>query len=178
MATALEMLIRHFVHYDLRRPIRRRDRKFSGVYLLIDRGEIVYVGRTSDLDVRIEQHQDGGKFFQVVLWRQIPVAEQPNYESALIRALRPRLNKFIPCRSDQHAEIVAEFGLSGARIWRHPLGSAGESAQRTAYEHGGDSGAEHCTALEVQVFSEPQRTSALPHCATYHDIVSHVERSA
>lgn len=96
----------------------------SGVYLLINKDEIVYCGSSIDISTRIYDHdverrrgkkRNGGykhaKNFDRVLCLALPPAVLLFYEGALTRALRPRYTKKCPTDSAYDAEILYGLGL-------------------------------------------------------------------
>ncbi len=95
----------------------------SGVYLLIDGDEVVYVGSSTDIISRIYKHDAGrrreqrdeewrfGKKFDRVICLSVPLAVHPAYEGALIRALKPRYSAKCPVDSAHDAEILYGLGL-------------------------------------------------------------------
>lgn len=92
----------------------------AGVYLLVKRDEIVYIGSTADILRRLYAHvsdrrrrQRFSKRFDRVLWLELPAAVIAHYEGALVRALRPPGNSVVHVRKfDAHdAEILYGLGL-------------------------------------------------------------------
>ena len=96
-------------------PHKRGSR--SGVYVLLDRGEAIYVGSTVYIDMRVDEHLTGTdtnasrKIFDSVLWLPLPIETAIAYEGALIRALRPRLNLQAPSDWRNDNAILGELGL-------------------------------------------------------------------
>lgn len=97
-------------------PIVRR-RRNCGVYFLIDHYEIIYIGSSTDIETRLEQHFAGvpgrsePKVFDRVLWIPLPAAVHADYEGAFIRALAPHDNMTAPASRGNDAEILDGFGL-------------------------------------------------------------------
>lgn len=92
--------------------IRARRARRSAIYFLVEIGEVVYVGRSDDVDKRIEWHVAYSTMdFDRVLW--LPVAEEDlaAYEAALIRFLRPRYNRRCARDSSRDAAILTELGF-------------------------------------------------------------------
>jgi transcriptional regulator with XRE-family HTH domain len=82
------------------------------VYLLVSDGEIIYVGQSQDVDSRLAQHRrDEGKTFNEVLILEVGAEDLLAYEGALIRAVRPRLNRTTPANADRDDEVLAKLGL-------------------------------------------------------------------
>lgn len=69
--------------------------RISGVYFLIADDEIVYVGESENIIVRISQHiqSDKGKIFDRWCWLQVPAEERRKVERAYITRFNPRLNR-------------------------------------------------------------------------------------
>lgn len=85
--------------------------RLVGVYLLVRDGEIVYVGQSNDVVGRIIEHRKSGKQFTDTMFLALPEELLCSYEGALIRALRPRLNKGCPAGGARDGEILEKFGL-------------------------------------------------------------------
>lgn len=69
----------------------------SGVYLLYQRGNLLYVGQSTNVYARIPHHKD--KPYDKVLFLPCSVEVLDVVESALIAALRPKMNGPPPIRS-------------------------------------------------------------------------------
>jgi predicted DNA-binding transcriptional regulator AlpA len=69
----------------------------SGVYLLFEKGDLLYVGQSTNVYSRVPQHRD--KPYDKVLFLPCSIEVLDVVESALIAALRPRLNGPPPIRS-------------------------------------------------------------------------------
>lgn len=104
------------------RPPALRDRTLpfkSGVYLLVDAADIVYVGSSTDLDSRLYDHTldrrtskpHDAKRWDRALWLPLPVRVHGYYEGALIRGLRPRYNRGAPRHVGWDNEILDGLGL-------------------------------------------------------------------
>jgi hypothetical protein len=68
----------------------------SVVYFLIRNEAVVYVGTTQNLGVRINDHRRDKVFDSVLFVRPKAGESARAVESAMIRTIKPRLNKFIP----------------------------------------------------------------------------------
>lgn len=120
-----------------------------GVYALIDCDEIVYVGSSQDVTLRLQHHlanQRCGRIFNPVSSMQFSRAicqaverkSLGDVEGALIRALNPRHNKGVaPKYRGLDNNILAGFGLPPhqdqdqyAAIWEAKRGKALSSARR------------------------------------------------
>lgn len=113
---ALEILSRSFRSIEVPIHAPRRSVR-AGIYLLVDLGEIVYVGSSRDVDARLYQHaveqrSVGAKSFDSALWIDLPVSVHPHYEGAFIRALCPRDSHRSPKHLGHDAEILDGFDLS------------------------------------------------------------------
>lgn len=133
----LDALASHFYEVDYR-TVRPR---FGAVYLLVLRGEVMYVGQTTDLDTRIAWHAEQAamptkerdeeivanyhcKPFDRALAMRLRVEDLDLYEGALIRALWPRYNRRAPIHSGRDNAVLAALGLAphddekaNARAW-------------------------------------------------------------
>ncbi len=89
----------------------------SGVYLLVHRSKIVYVGSSSDVEARLYAHRGlnrsgvDHKVFTTALCMRLPERVLGHYEGALIRALRPRYNRNVPKYAGHDNEILDGLGL-------------------------------------------------------------------
>lgn len=79
-------------------PMHFRDPPGWAAYLLVMQQEVVYVGMTKGLAVRLADHRSKGKVFDQVLWFEyLKVDDARRAEKELIKFLKPRLNdKFVP----------------------------------------------------------------------------------
>lgn len=69
------------------------DSRFSAVYFLCYRGEVVYVGQSRTLKFRIEQHLDEGvKLFDAVAFVRCPFNRLTEVEAHYIRQMVPKHN--------------------------------------------------------------------------------------
>lgn len=83
-----------------------------GVYFVVARQRIIYVGQSTDIHGRLYQHRSElrGRF-EGALWLPLPAAVLGHYEGAFIRALRPKLNRSAPAHYGYDNEILEGFGL-------------------------------------------------------------------
>jgi GIY-YIG catalytic domain-containing protein len=99
------------------RPYPRRPyKRVNGVYLLIKDGRVIYVGASSDVQTRLNAHLRYARrphaHFDHVLFLPVPTAQHFIYESVLIRALRPPLNRKVwNIDPDIEAAVLADLGL-------------------------------------------------------------------
>ena len=89
-----------------------------GVYLLVERADIVYVGQSTDIELRIAMHCSDvrtgkayAKRFDRALWFVVPRDLLTAYEGALIRRLHPRHNFNAPTHDGGDNEILVKLGL-------------------------------------------------------------------
>lgn len=66
------------------------------VYFLICNGEIVYVGQSSNLERRLEQHVESGKVFDAITWFEAPKWFLSDIEAYYIWRCNPVLNNTWP----------------------------------------------------------------------------------
>lgn len=122
--TPLEILSMTFRPIDVPLSVPRVPDR-AGVYLLIDHDEIVYVGSSIRVDVRIHAHTlssgTESKTFDRALWVALPALVHPHYEGAFIRALHPRDNYRAPKSHGYDAEILDGFGLHSPQPGRYRL---------------------------------------------------------
>jgi hypothetical protein len=93
--------------------------RYVGVYFLIDRNEIVYVGQSIDIELRIMAHRSrrprpgrrNGWRFDRATWIELTVEDLDAYERALIRLLVPRYNRRIGASLGRDSEVAERFGL-------------------------------------------------------------------
>ena len=89
----------------------------SGVYFLMNEGEIAYIGESPNVFMRVGAHAQGAKRFDG--WAYCEVEEEKRYalKQALITVIRPPQNHIRPT-ADQNqgeAEALIERWLKGAR---------------------------------------------------------------
>lgn len=99
-------------------PLRTVDDRHVGIYLLIDRGEVVYVGQSCNVIARVRLHEADvdaagalAKVFDRAIWFAVDRSDLLVYEGALIRALRPRYNRRAPAYRGRDNAVLAELGL-------------------------------------------------------------------
>lgn len=84
-----------------------------GVYLLLRGVDVVYVGQSTQTDMRVAYHRQAlppGTFDRALMLR-VPPDELDAYEGALIRAFQPKLNRRAPRPSPRELAILLELGL-------------------------------------------------------------------
>lgn len=123
----------------------------TGVYFLISRGTVVYVGQSLDVERRMIAHWSSTRSRNRVVRRRfdralfIPLAvEDLNaYEGALIRALRPKYNRVATTRGARDEEVLAVLGIPPNDVKCNPywirgvpkgiaLGKAAQQRRRAA----------------------------------------------
>lgn len=93
-------------------PYRRR----SAVYFLLNGDEVVYVGKTENLDGRIRAHErSNGKLFNSVWFRETPPELLAAVERAFIQQIGPKYNKRprLVVRLLPHAEAMQRLRQEG-----------------------------------------------------------------
>lgn len=91
--------------------------RHGSIYFLVDGDAIVYVGQTTNIDLRISAHvnivpRDGAvKLFTRALAMDVAIEHLDAYEGALIRRLWPRYNLRAPAHSGGDNAILIALGL-------------------------------------------------------------------
>lgn len=97
----------------LESPVRK-----SGVYVLVEKSRVVYIGSSVNIDQRVEGHRRftekhlPRKNFDSVYWLAVPETLAIHYEGALIRHFNPPLNGQNPRNKGHDAEILFGLGLT------------------------------------------------------------------
>lgn len=85
----------------------------TGVYLLILDGIVVYVGQSTDVEMRIALHlKEDTKVFDRAIWIELDRSELDAYEGALIRVFDPRYSYGAPVDIGRDDEVLAKLGLT------------------------------------------------------------------
>lgn len=79
----------------------------AAVYFLCEGENIVYIGQARNPYARVPQHRIDGKRFDRCLLLHLPADVLDRVEGALIRVLRPPLNKGAPCVEDPESVLCA-----------------------------------------------------------------------
>ena len=75
------------------------------IYLLTLHDAIVYIARTDNVFLRVEEHRKAGMMFDEYKWRQIPYSASEQVVNALLRKFRPKLNAAQPeTQTEEEAE--------------------------------------------------------------------------
>lgn len=69
--------------------------KTPGVYFLISKGDVVYVGQSKNVHVRINRHVVD-KVFDVALYLPVAAPDLDRVEAHWINKLKPKYNNFVP----------------------------------------------------------------------------------
>lgn len=87
------------------------------VYFLIDRGQVVYVGQTTNLLQRIADHYAGGegKSFDEVYFVPVKIQELCQVEAAFIARLAPRLNESRPFVPHESVALICSRFEGGSK---------------------------------------------------------------
>lgn len=64
----------------------------AGVYLLMERGELIYVGSSKNVDKRLREHRQNGRQFDCAHVISCPIEHAITIESQLIKRLEPSEN--------------------------------------------------------------------------------------
>jgi hypothetical protein len=81
-----------------------------GVYLLMLKGKIVYVGTSRRMPKRVATHRQNGRPFDEVFYIASDETQRLKLEAALIKAINPPQNRAMTIRSDSDAESAAVPG--------------------------------------------------------------------
>lgn len=112
--TPLEILSFQFNRLELSVPKPRgtHDPVISGVYILINGDEIVYVGSSFHICARVRTHLSEARInFGDVLYMELPRRLADIYEAALVRFLEPRNNARGWVHRDRSADAEILYGL-------------------------------------------------------------------
>lgn len=120
MTSPLTVLERSFRPIELPRSLPRSQPLLSGIYMLVDSDEIVYVGSSKDIISRLyahtTEHNDPlTKVFDRAIHYLLPPKVHPFYEGAFIRKLCPRYSRSAPKYRGCDNEILTGFGLDPHR---------------------------------------------------------------
>jgi len=94
MITRIDYLVEPLTYSDLKDTpeVKKLEYKFiRGIYFLIDKKTVVYVGQSQDIIQRINQHTD--KTFTSVLYIESNVKDLTKLETHYIVAFDPKYNK-------------------------------------------------------------------------------------
>lgn len=84
--------------------------KCCGVYFLIKSGVIVYVGISTHIPDRVDQHMDRGIDFDSITWFEAPELYLREIESYYIRRIQPSINIDLP-RYNRFGKWVSHLEL-------------------------------------------------------------------
>lgn len=92
--------------------------RFVGIYFLISKGVVVYVGKSTDIEQRMIAHWSARNSknprtrmrFDEARWLPVDEQDLTAYEGAILRSLAPRYNR-IAHPSKRDSEIVELLGL-------------------------------------------------------------------
>lgn len=80
----------------------------SGVYFLYNKGELVYIGKATNITRRIVDHvEEGTKEFDTVRYTKIPVDSITSVETELIKSLDPPYNKTCKASSSKYKDNIS-----------------------------------------------------------------------
>jgi hypothetical protein len=114
VTAAIEAIAAHAVEFDLAAIARSTPTVF--VYVLVDKGEIVYVGRTVAIAQRLSFHafgttQHDPKTFDRALVMEVPREDGAAIEGALIRRFNPPLTHGAPGNETRDVEVLNRLGI-------------------------------------------------------------------
>lgn len=84
--------------------------KICGIYFLIERDRIMYVGLSINIPRRIVQHLDGGVPSERVAWFEAPEFYLKEIEAYYIQRLKPPRNTSLP-RRNNFTRLAAMFDV-------------------------------------------------------------------
>lgn len=88
------------------------ERPIRGIYFLLERGEVVYIGQSVNCRARIEQHLNGKAFDSYAMFECGPDVSLDEAEAVHIADYLPRLNTHMP----QNSGLVSATYLSREKI--------------------------------------------------------------
>lgn len=114
-----------FTSLDNCQPLQTHD--YPGVYFLRQGEEVVYVGQSKTIMVRIADHL-GKKPFDSVLIMPVPAGELSSVETYWIKKLKPALNRALagqgtPIYSQQDKFDPRRVQIKGKTFWQIDLGN-------------------------------------------------------
>jgi predicted GIY-YIG superfamily endonuclease len=77
-----------------------------GVYALFRAGELIYVGKSTNVAFRLSQHLED-KDFDAASFISLPAHRITEVEALLIRALKPKLNSCVVARAARRLELAS-----------------------------------------------------------------------
>jgi predicted GIY-YIG superfamily endonuclease len=114
---SVDLLAAHMREIDIQSALGPSPTKT--IYVLIEKGEVVYVGQTVNLAGRIGNHSTNqersrrrAKVFDRVLALDVPREDAAAYEGALIRRFNPPDCKGSPQDRGNDEDILSRFGLT------------------------------------------------------------------
>jgi hypothetical protein len=90
----------------------------AGVYFLIYRGKVVYIGKSTNVKRRISQHLLTNKVFDNVSVHHVKYEDLTGLEGIYINALKPEHNKVIPALGEDISFVDSFFITTGDWINR------------------------------------------------------------
>lgn len=85
-----------------------------GVYLLLLKGRVVYIGSSKNMPMRVRQHRNGSRPFDNAYYIATTESEMRSLEASLIKAMLPVQNtsgtarrRKVPCRAPEHADAAS-----------------------------------------------------------------------
>jgi predicted GIY-YIG superfamily endonuclease len=81
----------------------------AGVYFFFKDRRLKYIGKSKDVDKRINQHQGNGREFDLAISAAVPISMLDMVEQALIKAFRPEQT----CTGKLNRKQFFRSGLDG-----------------------------------------------------------------
>lgn len=78
--------------FDAFRQMRIMERRLVGIYFLLLRGEVIYIGKTTTLFVRMAAHDKGQIEFDTIWFMPLDPVDIDDYECEFIARYQPREN--------------------------------------------------------------------------------------
>jgi hypothetical protein len=93
---------------DAAQPELRLSSKWDagGIYFLIRNGKIIYVGKSHNLSLRINQHRRAGVDFDSLTWFEAPQFYLRDIESHYIHRIKPSMNTDTRLTGDFHRFVT------------------------------------------------------------------------
>ena len=95
----------------LRAAYAERTEPLIGVYLLMLKGKVVYIGSSLNMPKRVEQHRSNGRPFDKAHFIATEANERGELEQTLIRALHPSQNRAHRTRPDHQGDDTSTAAL-------------------------------------------------------------------
>jgi hypothetical protein len=77
-----------------------------GVYLLMRKGKVVYIGSSLNMPDRVADHRTNGRPFDQAVYIVTRANQRKRLEAILIRAIKPAQNKILPTRENATLAVI------------------------------------------------------------------------